>query len=268
MASKFCGSCGKPLETDSKFCPGCGAKIETEPVVQPAEPAPERPTVPVVNQPTIAPAAPKKDKNNGLPIMITMGVLGVAVIVLLCILLFGGNGGKAKAKVLTKYTYGDIVGDYVGDATLKGIKLNGDAEEFTEALRDIFGTASFDAEAFEEAKDSVGRDFEAQASLTRSGMVLELEFASILEDMYFDLEDCYFEKGRAKGVYTESRSNGPMQAEMTVDYDLSLYADERYDYRIGGSCKITQNMSIIIGSKVITEISVVIDVDLDMVMDY
>ena len=270
MANKFCGSCGKPLETDSKFCPGCGAKIEAEPVVQAAEPAPERPVVPVVNQPNIAPAAPKKDKNNGLPIMITMGVLGVAVIVLLCILLFGGNGGDKKGygKVLSTYSYGDIVGDYTGDAVLNGIKMTGDAEEFAEALRDVFGSASFDAEQFEAAKNSVGRSFDADVDLTRSGMELEIDFLSVLDDFYIDIVDCYFDKGRAKDVYTESRSNGALQQETTVNYDLSLYQDERYDYRICGGCKVTQKLAIVIGGKVITDVSVVIDVELDLHMDY
>lgn len=122
--SKFCISCGAPLEDGAKFCGSCGAQTAPDPApaqqppispadAQPEQPVPQPTSEPAFSavpypeyaaaaQPAVADTAePKKKSKKGLIIGLSVGAVVLAAAILVFIFVFlpmitGGEKGKAQ----------------------------------------------------------------------------------------------------------------------------------------------------------------------------
>lgn len=259
MSKQFCTNCGFELEPGAAFCPNCGTKQESVQAVQQAAvpeqqgPRPvEYQTVPLVNQPHLGGPAPKPDRNNGLGIILAIVIGFAALIVLLCVLIFGGKGGALK-----NYKYRDIVGSYSGDVVMTDFDIKG-------ALKEYLGD-SYDAfmeNVDERIKSRLGETVDGEARLTLDRFNL---YCDEFDDFFGEpIKDFEFSKGRAKGTCkVEDENNYVGTSSGEIKYDLTLKEDNRYDYRITGTIQYNARLKLASGSEVSYTAKVKIDLTFD-----
>ena len=110
----FCKNCGTQMADDAAFCPNCGARNGAQPVVP---------------QQQMQPVAAKRP-NGKLIGIIAGGVAALAVIIVACVLIFGGSGASSKpfdalTDGLVKTLKSDGFDISVRANTGEKIKLNG-----------------------------------------------------------------------------------------------------------------------------------------------
>ncbi len=233
MANNFCSSCGSPLEAGSRFCPGCGAKADD--------------TAPVAAAAPVAVAAKKPVNVKNAVMLGICGVLAVTAIVLLCIILFGGKGNSSKG-ALTDYTYSDIVGTYSGDGTVTSLKASKDTKAY---YREFYGEGADYNEYISNMEDqlNLGRSNRCTVRVSRDSIKVRLgtDYTDIhyFSREYLDLEDVGFTNGYCGETYiVQEFEDDDRKGINKVECDLTLKADERYDYRIVGTLTVIDDLDI------------------------
>ena len=140
----FCKNCGTQMADDAAFCPNCGARNGAQPVVP---------------QQQMQPVAAKRP-NGKLIGIIAGGVAALAVIIVACVLIFGGSGASSKpfdalTDGLVKTLKSDGFDISVRANTGEKIKLNGSI-----ALNHKKKTASFEVTYSEDGDKETIRCYE------------------------------------------------------------------------------------------------------------
>ncbi|MBR5520255.1 MAG: hypothetical protein IKU55_06010 [Clostridia bacterium] len=238
MEKRFCPDCGVEIIGTGEFCPRCGRALAapSQPVAQmPMQQMPVQPMQPAPQMPMGMPIVYMRPKKTGKIWGIVGGCFAFAALItgVILLIVFGGN---PAGDVIKEYRYKDIVGSYVGTATVDSIGVGGDYEEIAEHM-------NLDTE--KKLKRSEDDELGCSLHLTDEDLTITLEDPLFMGSRTFTIDDVDFQNGRAKDSTDDEIRSGQLEdSEISIDYSLTLHEGVSRDseYRIYGTIEIQYDL--------------------------